>query len=496
MREDILRTKKEKLRNLRAMGIDPYPEKTRRNCVNQKALEDFDLIKEEIILAGRIKSLRPMGNATFAHIEDGTAKIQIFFSKSKMSPEKYKLFCDNAEIGDIVEVSGKLFRTKTGEKSLAAKNWKILAKSVRPVPVEYFGLKDKETLLRKRYLDLMMNAETRDLFRKKAIFWSSVRRFLEREGFLEVDTPALEAVPGGADARPFITHHNALNRDFYLRISLELPLKRLLVGGFEKVFEIGKVFRNEGIDSEHLQDYQHMEFYWAYADMEKGMDLAERMFKEVIYQTAAGEALTSFQGTEADFITIHDQDQKINWSDQWPVLDYYDEFEKKTGINLSEQPEVTELKKAADSMGVVYDENWGKGRMIDAIFKKKVRPTMIQPCFLTGHPIEISPLAKRDPQKPGKVLRFQIIAGGSELGNGFSELNDPLEQWERFNEQMKLRQRGDVEAHMIDEDFVEALEYGMPPAVGFGMSERLFAFIMNRPIRETVIFPPMKEKKV
>lgn len=481
MREDILKTKLEKLNNLKKAGMDPYPEETERSFTNFEALKGFEKIKKEIYLIGRVKSMRPMGNAAFAHIEDGTGKIQIFLSKKNIEGDKYKLFVDNIEIGDFVEVKGKLFKTKSGEKTLEVTDWKILSKNIRPIPTEYYGLKDIEALLRKRYLDLMMNPETRDLFRKKAIFWQFIRDYLVKSGFLEVDTPVLEAVPGGADARPFITHHNMLDRDFFLRISLELPLKRLLVGGYEKIFEIGKVFRNEGIDSEHLQDYLHMEFYWAYCDMEQGMRFIEKMYKEIV-KKLLGSLASKYDNHE------------IDWGVKFPIVDYFTEFKKETGFDLENDVTVEELKKKADELNIKYEKNYGKGRIIDAIYKKTVRQKLIQPCFLVGHPIEVSPLAKKDPASPKKVRRVQIVAGGSELCNAFSELNDPIDQRNRFIEQMKLREAGDEEAQMMDEDFVEALEYGMPPAFGFGMSERFFAFIMDKSVRETVLFPPMKEK--
>lgn len=481
MREDIKRTKLEKLENLRKSGMEIYPEKSERDFFNKEALEKFDSLKKEIVLAGRVRSFRPMGGSAFAHIEDESGKIQIFLNKKNIGDEKYELFARNIEIGDFIQAKGKLFKTKKDEKTLEVNDWKILAKNLRPIPTEYYGLKNIEELLRKRYLDLIVNEETRDLFRKKYFFWKSVREFFDGEGFLEVDTPVLEAVAGGADAEPFITHHNALDRDFYLRISLELPLKKLLVGGYEKVFEIGKVFRNEGIDTEHLQDYISMEFYWAYADMKKGMELVEKLYKELVIKVAGGYE-TEYDG------------EKINWNIDFPVIDYFAEFKKATGLDLGAGLSVEALRAKADELGVKYEKSYGKGRMIDAIYKKTVRQKIIQPCFLTGHPIEVSPLAKRDPQNPLKVLRFQVIAGKSELGNGFSELNDPLDQRKRFEEQMKLRQAGDKEAQMLDEDFVEALEYGMPPAVGFGLSERFFSFLLDKSVRETVIFPPMKEK--
>ncbi len=483
MREDILKTKLEKLENLKKAGIEVYPESSERSMTNKEALDSFDNISDEVFLVGRVKSLRPMGGSAFGHIEDGSGKIQIFLNKKNIGDEKYKLFVDNIEIGDFVEAKGKLFKTKKEEKTLEVREWKVLSKNIRPIPTEYYGIKDTEELIRRRYLDLMCNPESRELFRKKNIFWQTIRQYLSSNGFLEVQTPVFEHIPGGADAEPFITHHNALDQDFYMRISLELPLKRLLVGGYEKVFEIGRVFRNEGIDREHLQEFDHMEFYWAYSDLEKGMEFSEKLFKEVI------EKVTGGLGTEHE-------DQKINWSKKFPVVDYFTEFKKETGIDLEDPIEAsTEVLKAkADELGIKYEKGYSRGKMIDTLYKKTVRQKLIQPCFLTGHPIEVSPLAKKNPSNPKKVLRFQIIAGQSELCNAFGELNDPIDQKERFLEQMKAREAGDKEAQMFDEDFVEALEYGMPPAFGCGLSERLFAFIMNKSIRETVIFQAVKGK--
>jgi len=318
---------------------------------------------------------------------------------------------------------------------------------------------------------------------KKNIFWQTIRKFLEREKFLEVETPVLECIPGGAEAEPFKTHHNALNSDFYLRISLELALKRLLVGGYERVFEIGRVFRNEGIDREHLQEFDHMEFYAAYMDMEDGMALVEKLYKNIV-QAVAGDTME----------TVYD-DVQVDWRKPFPRIDYFTEFKKETGIDLNADVSAKELRVKADELGIKYGPNYGKGRMIDTLYKKTVRQKLVQPCFLVGHPIAVSPLAKTDPKNPRRVLRFQLVAVRSELGNGFAELNDPQEQRKRFEEQMKLRSLGDTEAQMLDEDFIQALEYGMPPACGFGMSERFFAVLMNASVRETVIFPPMKDKE-
>ncbi|NTU66856.1 MAG: lysine--tRNA ligase [Candidatus Moranbacteria bacterium] len=483
MREDILKTKLEKLDNFKKAGIDPYPEKAERTMTNAEALEKFDTIKGEIKLLGRVKSYRPMGASAFGHIEDESGKIQIFINKNNLDVEKYKLFSKNIEVGDFVEVSGVLFLTKKEEKTLEVHDIRLVSKNIRPIPTEYFGLKDEEALLRKRYLDLMMNPETREIFRKKNVFWQTVRNSLAGVGFLEVQTPVLEHIPGGADAEPFITHHNALDQDFYMRISLELPLKRLLVGGYEKVFEIGRVFRNEGVDREHLQEFDHMEFYAGYWDLEKGIDFLEKMYKDIVFRITGGYE-TEYEG------------EKIDWNIDFPRVDYFTKFKKETGIDLGADVSVEELRQKADELGIKYEKGYGKGKMIDTLYKKTVRQKLIQPCFLVGHPIEVSPLAKRDPSNPRRVLRVQPVAGRSELGNGFAELNDPIDQKNRFLEQMKAREEGDKEAQMLDDDFVEALEYGMPNAFGFGMSERLFAFIMNRSVRETVIFPPMKTREI
>jgi lysyl-tRNA synthetase class 2 len=483
MREDILETKLEKLKNIQEFGMEAYPEKCERSMTNGEALEQFSGLStenKELVLLGRVKSNRPMGGSTFAHIEDGTGKIQIFLNKRNMDEVKYRLFAKNIEIGDFVQVSGKLFLTKQEEKTLEVHDWKVLSKNIRPIPTEYFGLKDEEALLRKRYLDLMMNVETRELFRKKNVFWQTVRQILVAENFLEVQTPVLEHTPGGADAEPFVTHYNALDQDFYLRISLELPLKRLLVGGYERVFEIGRVFRNEGMDRDHLQEFDHMEFYSAYWDFQKGLEFCEKLYREVVEKVTGGLE-TEYEGA------------KIDWSKKFPVVDYFTEFKKETGLDLNADLSAEALRAKADELKIKYEPGYSKGRMIDTIYKKTIRQKLIQPCFLVGHPLEVSPLAKIDPENPKRTLRFQIVAGGSELCNAFSELNDPIDQKNRFLSQMAAREGGDKEAQMMDEDFVEALEYGMPPAFGFGMSERLFSFLMNKSIRETVIFPSVRK---
>jgi lysyl-tRNA synthetase class 2 len=420
-----------------------------------------------------------MGKIAFVHVEDGTAKIQGFCSLEKLG-DQFAAFKENVEIGDFISMTGMLFLTKQEEKSVMVSEWQMLSKSLLPLPTEFYGLKDEEALLRQRYLDLAMNPETRELFRKKNIFWQTVRQFLATRDFLEVQTPVLEQVPGGAEAEPFLTHHNALDQDFYLRISLELALKRLLVGGYERVFEIGRVFRNEGIDREHLQEFDHIEFYAAYMNFEEGVDLVEGLYRDVVRSVAGDTLQTEWEG------------ETIHWDRPFERVDYFEAFGKETGIDLSEDVSIDILKAKADELHIKYDSNYGKGRMIDTLYKKTVRKKLIQPCMLIGHPIEVSPLAKIDPRNHRRVLRMQPIACGSELGNGFAELNDPIDQRMRFEEQMKLREAGDAEGMMLDEDFLTALEYGMPPAFGFGMSERFFAILMNRSIRETVIFPPVR----
>lgn len=482
MREDILQAKLDKLKNIRDFGMDAYPEKNERTHKNAEALEQFnELTASELTLVGRVRSFRPMGGSTFAHIEDESGKIQLFLNKNNINEAKYKLFAKNVELGDFVQATGKLFKTKQEEKTLEVHDWKMLAKNMRPIPTEHFGIKDEEEKLRKRYLDLLANPETREMFRKKNVFWQTVRKNLVDEGFLEVQTSVFEHTPGGADAEPFVTHHNALDLDFYLRISLELPLKRLLVGGYERVFEIGRVFRNEGMDRDHLQEFDHMEFYWAYADFAKGLEFMEKMFRDITFKVL-GEYMHEYEG------------EKIDWEKKFAVVDYFEALKKETGIDLNEDWTVEALKKKADELGIKYEAGYSKGRMIDTLYKRTVRQKLIQPCFLVGHPLEVSPLAKSDPENPKKVLRVQVVAGKSELCNAFSELNDPIDQKERFEEQMAAREGGDKEAQMMDEDFVEALEIGMPPAFGFGFSERFFSFLMNRSIRETVIFPAMKNK--
>jgi len=326
-----------------------------------------------------------------------------------------------------------------------------------------------------------MNEDVKEMFVKKSKFWASVRNQLLGSGFLEVETPVLEETTGGADANPFATHHDALDTDFYLRISLELPLKRLIVGGYEKVFEIGRVFRNEGIDIQHLQDYTQMEFYWAYADYNDLMDYLEGFYKKIV-EDSTGSLITSHDGKE------------INWGNKWEKIDYSQIFKEKTGLDLLKATKEELLAKAKE-LKLELEKNVSKERLVDLIYKKAVRPYIVQPSFLINLPVMISPLAKRKADNPELSERLIIVADGYELGNGFSELNDPIDQEERFKKQQAMRDAGDKEAQMYDKDFVEALSYGMPPTAGFGMSERFFSFLMDKPIRESVFFPLMKKEQ-
>lgn len=483
--EEIRNTKIKKVEELRKAGVDPYPAVSRRTHSIAEALEKFDEFEssqKEIVLAGRVMAKREHGGSVFFDITDGStiSSIQGLIKEDIVDEENFKRFKEFVDIADFIEIKGTLSKTKTGEKTLLAVNYWLLAKALLPLPEKWHGLEDVEERLRKRYLDLIMNPNEKEIFIKKSHFWQATREFLLKEGGLEVETPVLEQIPGGADAEPFKTHMNALDIDLYLRIAPELHLKRLIVAGFDKVFEIGRIFRNEGIDREHLQDYTQMEMYWAYYDYEKLMELVERLIKHVVQETL-GTLLHEYRG------------RQINWGGNWKRYDYFNEFNKYTGLDLGSVSE-KELKKYAEQEGIDTSLHIGKGRLIDIIFKKKVRPELWEPGFLILPPIDIEPLAKRWPEDPNKVERFQLMAGGTELGKGFSELNDPLDQRERFEEQMKLHEAGDKEAQRMDEDFVEALEYGMPPTAGLGMSERLFAFLMDKPVREIVFFPLMKPR--
>jgi lysyl-tRNA synthetase class 2 len=482
--EEIRKNRLKKLKTIKDAGINPYPASSRRTHSIKEALFDFSkltALKKKVILAGRIRLMRPHGKMCFIRLEDDSGRIQALFKIDELGKKSYSFFLNNFDIGDFIEIEGVLFETKTKEKTIMAADYRILAKSLLPLPDKWAGLKEEETRFRKRYLDFIFNPELKEMFEKKAVFWNSMRGFLLEKGFLEVETPVLETTAGGADANPFITHHDALDIDVYLRISMgELWQKRLMVAGFGKTFEIGRQFRNEGMSREHLQDYTQMEFYWAYADYKEGMRLVEEMYRRVIEKTFNRLKFKIF-GFDVDF------------SKKWPRIDYRQTILEKLGIDIA-KTEQRQIQAKLSELGVEYDKNDALGRLIDILWKE-CRKEIGGPVFLTGHPVIVSPLAKREQGNPGLTERFQVIIAGSEMGNGYSELNDPLDQAERFREQAKMREQGDPSAQMHDREFVEALEYGMPPTCGFGVSERLFSFLMDKPVRECVMFPLMRPKE-
>lgn len=470
-----------KLEKLIEAGMQAYPASTDRDTSNSDFLDTFEEREngEPCTLGGRILSRRGQGGIMFADLNDGTGKVQIVFQENEMDASLFALFASTVDVGDFVEVTGKAYTTKRGEKSLLASKWKMLSKSLQPIPDQWFGLKDEEKILRERYLDILLNPEVRGMFERRAKFWQSIREFLLDKGFYEAETPVLESSPGGADARPFATHHNALDIDVYLRISLELWLKRLLVAGFPKVFEIGRIFRNEGQSREHLQDYTQLETYEAYSDMRKGMKFVQDLYRHIA-QEVYGKLEFEIHGHTVDF------------GAEWPVLDFVEEIEKAYGINAITCTE-DEALDAAKGARVLAESDDNKARAIDQLWKS-IRKNISGPAFLTGVPVYMEPLAKRTPDNENVVERFQVLLAGSEMGKGFSELNDPLDQRDRFEEQQKMRDAGDDEAQRLDEEYVHAMEYGMPPAFGFGLSERLFAFLENRPAHETQLFPLLRPK--
>lgn len=473
----------QKIAKLNAKGISAYPAESRRDMSLADAIEKFDsLAGKEIYVVGRVMSLRAQGALVFFHLYDGTGKFQGLIRRDDIGDEAFSFFTDIVGIGDFLEIHGTLFLTKRGEKTVQLTGWKMLSKNIRPLPEKWHGIQDEEDKLRKRYLDILFNEDVRDMFKKRAIFWSSMRQFLQDRDFMEVETPALENMAGGADAKPFITHHNALDIDVFLRISVgELWQKRLMVAGFTKTFEIGRIFRNEGIDPEHGQDYTAMEFYMAYADYNQGMKLVEEMYKFVIEKTF-DTLQFAIRGFDVDF------------SKEWIHYDYVSTIKEKTGIDVM-TASLEDIENKLISLKVDFDKNgWNMTRAMDNLWKY-CRKQISGPGFLVNVPVSMEPLAKRKADDTRFVERFQILIAGSEIGKGFSELNDPIDQAGRFAEQAKLREAGDEEAQMNDTDFVEALEYGMPPTFGFGTSERLFSFLCGKPLRECQIFPLLRPKK-
>lgn len=478
-REERLR----KLDELKALGINPYPAVTKRDHLISVILSDFEKLAAEqkiFILAGRLRAKREHGNLAFANLEDASGNIQLAFSKKDLGVESYKNFLKLIDVSDFIEVSGYAFLTHKGEKSVMVSDWKLLTKALRPIPDAWYGLKDEEERLRKRYIDLLLNPELRDIFYKKAMFWETVRFFMKSHGFFEVETPTIETTTGGAEANPFKAHHDDFDLDVFMRISVgELWQKRLMAAGYEKVYEIGRVYRNEGSSPDHLQEFTNMEFYWAYADYEMGMKLSQELYKEIALRVFGKTKFTT-KGFEYDL------------AGEWPKIDYREEVLKQTGIDVLKATD-KEMAQALEKLHVKY-EGSNRERLTDTLWKY-CRKSIAGPVFLINHPKLVSPLSKAKIDNQELTERFQIIIAGSEVGNGFSELNDPLDQQKRFEDQQKLIDRGDKEAMMPDWEFVEMLEHGMPPTCGFGFGERLFAFLVDKPVREVTLFPLMRPKK-
>lgn len=477
--DEIRSARLAKLDLLKEQGINPYPATTSRDTTINDAIEKFEEGKS-VILAGRILSLRAQGKIIFLDISDGTGRFQALLKSGEPLPESnFELFEKAFDIGDFIEVRGTLFITHKGQKTVLAEEVKMLSKSLLPLPEKWHGLQDVEERFRKRYLDILSNPEIKDLFIKKAKFWDATRSFMKKEGFLEVETPTLEVTTGGAEARPFKTHHNDFDMDVFMRISIgELWQKRLMAAGFEKTFEIGRAYRNEGSSPEHTQEFTNLEFYWGYADYKAGMDLVKRMYREIA-QEVFGTTQFTTKGHTFDL------------GDEWPEIDYVAEIKKQTGLDVTDSDE-EDMKDKLDELGVKY-EGTNKERLTDSLWKY-CRKNISGPAFLVNHPTLVGPLAKLN--EGGKTVQiFQPIIAGSEVGKGYSELNDPIDQKARFEEQQKLLEGGDEEAMMPDWEFVEMLEHGMPPTCGFGFGERLFAFLADKPLREVQLFPLMRPKQ-
>lgn len=481
--DEIRDTRIKKLELLKKGGMNPYPASSKRELTLKDASDKFDDLeksKEAKWIAGRIMSIRGQGAIVFTTINDGTGTFQGLFKKDVISDEKFAFWNETVDIGDFVEIQGTFFKTNRGEKTLEVKDWRMLSKSLRPLPEKWHGLVDVEERFRKRYLDILMNPEIKDLFEKKSKFWNATRNFLKKENFLEVETPTIEVTTGGAEARPFKTHHNDFDIDVYMRISVgELWQKRLLAAGFPRVFEIGRIYRNEGSSPEHTQEFTNMEFYAGYMDYKQGMEFTERMLKEIAQETL---------GT----LQFETHGHKIDLSQKWETVPYVDTIKKMVGIDVLTASE-KEMMQKLDELKVKYEGN-NKERLTDSLWKH-CRKQIVGPAWLVDLPKLVSPLSKAKPENPLLTERVQLLLAGAEMTNGFSELNDPIDQGERFEVQRKLIEKGDDEAMMPDDEFVEMLEHGMPPAFGFGFGERFFAFLVDKPLRETQLFPLMRPIK-
>lgn len=487
---DQLVVRREKMNSLREQGVDPFGKRFDRTHQSQQLVEEYSQLEKEeleekeipVTIAGRIMTKRGKGKAGFAHIQDLSGQIQLYVRKDAVGEEAYEVFT-SADLGDIVGVSGVLFKTKVGELSVKAKQFELLTKALRPLPDKFHGLKDVEQRYRQRYLDLIMSEESKHTFITRSRIIQSMRRYLDDQGYLEVETPMMHAIAGGASAKPFITHHNALDMELYMRIAIELHLKRLIVGGMEKVYEIGRVFRNEGVSTRHNPEFTMIELYEAYADYRDIMSLTENLIAHI-----AKEVLGS--------TTVQYGEYEINLKPEWKRLHMVDAVKEYTGVDFWKETSVDEARALAKEHGVEITEHMQYGHIVNEFFEQKVEEKLIQPTFIFGHPVEISPLAKKNENDPRFTDRFELFIVAREHANAFTELNDPIDQKERFEAQLKEREQGNDEAHMMDNDFIEALEYGMPPTGGLGIGvDRLVMLLTNAAsIRDVLLFPHMRQK--
>jgi lysyl-tRNA synthetase class 2 len=487
---DQLLVRRQKLSDIREKGIDPFGQRFERTHLSSDVFKQFDVFtkeeleekNDEVVIAGRIMTKRGKGKAGFAHIQDLAGQIQIYVRQDRVGDEAYDLF-KHADLGDIVGIRGVVFRTNAGELSVKANEFTFLTKSLRPMPEKFHGLQDVEQRYRQRYLDLMTNADSKETFITRSKIIRSIRNYLDGQGYLEVETPILHTVAGGAAARPFITHHNALDMDLYLRIALELHLKRLIVGGLEKVYEIGRVFRNEGISTRHNPEFTLLELYGAYLDYRDIMELTENLISHV-----AQEVL----GTTK----IQYGEEEIDLSPGWKRVHMVDAIKEVTGVDFWQPMTLEEARSLAKEHGVEIQEMHEVGHIINEFFEQKVEETLVQPTFVYGHPVEISPLAKKNPEDERFTDRFELFIVRREHANAFTELNDPIDQRERFEAQLAEKEAGNDEAHDMDEDFIEALEYGMPPTGGLGIGiDRLVMLLTNsQSIRDVLLFPTMRPR--
>jgi lysyl-tRNA synthetase class 2 len=483
---ELIQVRLEKLNELKEKGINPFGQKFEPTYHAREILEQAEKLIEtgqEVVVAGRLMSKRGHGKAGFANLQDVSGQVQIYSRLNDVGEEAHDLF-KKADIGDILGVKGTVFVTQKGETTIAVKELTLLTKSLRPLPEKFHGLKDVELRYRQRYVDLIMNPDVKNTFILRSKIIKAMREYLDKKGFLEVETPTLHAIAGGAAARPFITHHNALDIDLYMRIALELHLKRLIVGGLERVYEIGRVFRNEGISTKHNPEFTMMELYQAYADYHDMMSLTEEMIA-YIAEKCLGTTKITYEDTEIDL------------TPPWTRITMVDAVKKYAGVDFKEIKTDEEAREVARKLNISVSNDATKGSILNEIFEETVEPHLVQPTFILDYPIEVSPLAKRKEEDPNFTYRFEAFIVCRETANAFSELNDPIDQKERFLKQVEQREKGDDEAHMMDEDFVRALEYGMPPTGGLGIGiDRLIMLLTNSPsIRDVILFPTLRPRE-